>query len=99
VLLTVQFYAEPYLTPVSYFRWEVDENYCKRVKAVKLYNPSAGPRLLDLIDAAIFDFLIDNGDRHHYDVFENVTNSMVLLLDNGKGWGQILNTVNGRKAN
>jgi len=52
---------------------------------MKLYNPSAGPRLLDLIDAAIFDFLIDNGDRHHYDVFENVTNSMVLLLDNGKG--------------
>jgi hypothetical protein len=52
---------------------------------MKLYNPSSGPRLLDLIDAAIFDFLIDNGDRHHYDVFENVTNSMVLLLDNGKG--------------
>jgi hypothetical protein len=67
------------------FRWEADENYCLRVKAMKLYNPSSGPRLLDLIDAAIFDFLIDNGDRHHYDVFENVTNSMVLLLDNGKG--------------
>jgi hypothetical protein len=32
-------------------------------------------------------------------VFENVTNSMVVLLDNGKGWGQILNTVNERKAN
>lgn len=85
MLLTVQFYAESYLTLMSYFRWEVDENYCNRVKAMKLYNPSAGPRLLDLIDAAIFDFLIDNGDRHHYDVFENVTNSMVLLLDNGKG--------------
>ena len=85
MLLTVQFYGEPYLTHVPYFRWEVDENYCKRVKAMKLYNPSAGPRLLDLIDAAIFDFLIDNGDRHHYDVFENVTNSMVVLLDNGKG--------------
>jgi hypothetical protein len=24
---------------------------------------------------------------------------MILLLDNGKGWGQILNTVNERKAN
>jgi hypothetical protein len=70
---------------VSYFRWEVDENYCGRVKTMKLYSPGAGPRLLDLIDAAIFDFLIDNGDRHHYEVFENVTNSMVLLLDNGKG--------------
>ncbi|KAJ9582458.1 hypothetical protein L9F63_003151, partial [Diploptera punctata] len=52
-------------------RWEVDKDYCKKVKAMKLYNPNNGPRLLDLIDAAIFDFLIDNGDRHHYDVFEN----------------------------
>ncbi|XP_023713908.1 glycosaminoglycan xylosylkinase isoform X2 [Cryptotermes secundus] len=68
-------------------RWEVDDDYCMRVKAMKLYDPNTGPRLLDLIDAAIFDFLIDNGDRHHYDVFENVTNSMVLLLDNGKGFG------------
>ena len=66
---------------------------------MKLYSPGAGPRLLDLIDAAIFDFLIDNGDRHHYEVFENVTNSMVLLLDNGKGWGQILNTVNEWRTN
>ncbi|XP_021924010.1 glycosaminoglycan xylosylkinase isoform X2 [Zootermopsis nevadensis] len=73
--------------PQTIARWEVDKNYCERIKAMKLYNPSTGPRLLDLIDAAIFDFLIDNGDRHHYDVFENVTNSMVLLLDNGKGFG------------
>jgi len=74
-----------FLSPALYFRWEMDEDYCKRVKTMKLYNPSTGPRLLDLIDAAVFDFLIDNGDRHHYDIFENVTNSMVLLLDNGKG--------------
>ncbi|KAJ4427672.1 hypothetical protein ANN_25321, partial [Periplaneta americana] len=73
--------------PEAAARWELDKDYCKKIKSVKLYHPSSGPRLLDLIDAAIFDFLIDNGDRHHYDVFENVTNSMVLLLDNGKGFG------------
>ncbi|KAK7873562.1 hypothetical protein R5R35_008802 [Gryllus longicercus] len=68
-------------------RWETDEKYCARVKASSLYNPKSGPRLLDLIDTAIFDFLIDNGDRHHYEVFENSPASVVLLLDNGKSFG------------
>ncbi|XP_066998611.2 glycosaminoglycan xylosylkinase isoform X2 [Anabrus simplex] len=68
-------------------RWETDDNYCNKLKATRLYNPATGPRLLDLVDAAIFDFLIDNGDRHHYEVFENITDAVVLLLDNGKSFG------------
>lgn len=40
-------------------------------------------RILDLIDAAIFDFLIQNGDRHHYETRKN----RVVLIDNGKGFG------------
>lgn len=40
-------------------------------------------RILDLIDVAIFDYLIQNGDRHHYET----KNNRVLLLDNGKGFG------------
>lgn len=40
-------------------------------------------RLLDLIDASIFDFLIQNGDRHHYETLD----SIILLIDNGKGFG------------
>ncbi|GLV40622.1 uncharacterized protein CBL_04425 [Carabus blaptoides fortunei] len=40
-------------------------------------------RLLDLIDVAVFDFLIQNGDRHHYETF----NDKVVLIDNGKGLG------------
>lgn len=40
-------------------------------------------RLLDLIDAAIFDFLIQNGDRHHYET----RNEKILLIDNGKSFG------------
>jgi hypothetical protein len=40
-------------------------------------------RLFDLVDTSIFDFLIQNGDRHHYETLY----SNVILLDNGKGFG------------
>lgn len=46
-----------------------------------------GPRLLDLMDTAIFDFIIGNADRHHYEVFAEQPDSMVLLLDNAKSFG------------
>ncbi|XP_060526532.1 glycosaminoglycan xylosylkinase homolog [Cylas formicarius] len=58
--------------------WQESENYCSTV-AKKL----SKQRLLDLIDTAIFDFLIQNGDRHHYETLDE----MVVLLDNGKGLG------------
>lgn len=63
-------------------RWEHDNEYCKKVRMTTMY--SRGPRLLDLIDTCIFDFLIDNGDRHHYEVFKSYNHSIVLFLDNGK---------------
>jgi len=40
-------------------------------------------RILDLIDVAIFDFLIGNGDRHLFEVVEQF-NSSIILVDNGK---------------
>lgn len=43
-----------------------------------------GHRLLDLVDAAVFDYLIGNADRHHYEVFSDFPDSIVILLDNGK---------------
>lgn len=56
--------------------WETDSNYCKSVlKKIPLR-----PRLLDLIDVSIFDFLIGNADRHHYEVFKDVPNSALLFL-------------------
>lgn len=60
--------------------WEQNEenNYCELVKTkVPML------RILDLIDTAIFDFLIQNGDRHHYETRKN----RVVLIDNGKGFG------------
>lgn len=36
-----------------------------------------------MIDVAVFDFLIQNGDRHHFEVYRD----KIVLLDNGKGLG------------
>ncbi|KAF7279690.1 hypothetical protein GWI33_006850 [Rhynchophorus ferrugineus] len=58
--------------------WQDDHNYCKTVKT-KLTKR----RLLDLIETSIFDFLMQNGDRHHYETLHN----QVLWIDNGKGLG------------
>lgn len=65
-------------------RWEVEEDYCHQVKSTKQYNPEISTRLLDLIDSVVFDFLLDNGDRHHYEVPLGLTPSSVFLFDNGK---------------
>lgn len=66
-----------------FVRWEYDESYCEAVKKMPPYD--AGPRLLDVIDTAIFDYLIGNADRHHYESFQDDGGaSMLILLDNGK---------------
>ncbi|KAG7209343.1 hypothetical protein KM043_015446 [Ampulex compressa] len=68
--------------------WEVDNAYCAKVKDSKAYSPQSSSRLLDLVDTAIFDFLMDNGDRHHYELAQNnFHNPAVLLIDNGKSLG------------
>lgn len=56
-----------------------DPNYC----ATHVRTYLGDTQLLDLIDGAIFDFLIQNGDRHHYET----RGDRLLLLDNGKGFG------------
>ncbi len=61
-------------------RWEYDESYCDVVKKTSPYD--SGPRLLDIIDTAIFDYLIGNADRHHYESFQDDEGaSMLILLD------------------
>ena len=37
--------------------WEIDNNYCK-TKVIKTPPYDSGPRLLDIMDTAMFDFLI-----------------------------------------
>ncbi|XP_072941393.1 glycosaminoglycan xylosylkinase homolog [Epargyreus clarus] len=61
--------------------WEIDNDFCKKVSG-----SLSTKRLLNLIDVAIFDFLIQNGDRHRYEVYKD----QIVLLDNGKGLGNPL---------
>ena len=66
--------------------WENDPTYCDKV--VRKSPPySEGRRLPDLIDMAIFDFLIGNMDRHHYETFKMFGNyTFPLHLDQGRGY-------------
>lgn len=68
-------------------RWQTDERYCElAVKTVAPYNK--GPRLLDVTDASVFDYLIGNGDRHHYETFKNFGDeAMLIMIDNAKSFG------------
>lgn len=59
--------------------WEMNSKYCQSHVEGEL----TSVQLLDLIDGAIFDFLIQNGDRHHYETRDD----RLMLLDNGKGFG------------
>ncbi|XP_061667022.1 pseudokinase FAM20A isoform X3 [Syngnathoides biaculeatus] len=67
--------------------WQVNPSYCDTVK--KLYPYSSGNRLLNIIDMSIFDFLIGNMDRHHYEIFTKFGDEGFLLhLDNARGFGK-----------
>uniref|UniRef100_A0A8C7XCQ0 FAM20C golgi associated secretory pathway kinase a n=1 Tax=Oryzias sinensis TaxID=183150 RepID=A0A8C7XCQ0_9TELE len=64
--------------------WEVDPDYCDEVKQTPPYD--RGSRLLDVMDMTIFDFLMGNMDRHHYETFEKFGNdTFIIHLDNGRG--------------
>uniref|UniRef100_A0AAY4C262 FAM20 C-terminal domain-containing protein n=1 Tax=Denticeps clupeoides TaxID=299321 RepID=A0AAY4C262_9TELE len=67
--------------------WEVDPDYCEEVKQTPPYD--SGFRLLDVMDMTIFDFLMGNMDRHHYETFEKFGNeTFIIHLDNGRGFGK-----------
>lgn len=67
--------------------WEEQPSYCEEVRQHAPYNMDNSQRLLDLMDTAVFDFLIQNGDRHHYSVVAGKPESAIILLDNGKSFG------------
>ncbi|KAM9119795.1 pseudokinase FAM20A [Pangshura tecta] len=67
--------------------WEVNPLYCNTVREIYPYN--SGNRLLNIIDMAIFDFLIGNMDRHHYEMFTKFGDEGFLIhLDNARGFGR-----------
>ncbi len=39
---------------------------------------------MDITDASAFDYVVGNADRHHYETFNNFTDSMMIMFDNGK---------------
>jgi hypothetical protein len=68
-------------------QWEQDSDYCTMVRDIPPYD--SGRRLLDLMDMAVFDFLIGNMDRHHYETFRVFGNdTFPLHLDHGRGFGR-----------
>ncbi|ERE75906.1 dentin matrix protein 4, partial [Cricetulus griseus] len=67
--------------------WEVDPDYCEEVKQTPPYD--SGHRILDIMDMTVFDFLMGNMDRHHYETFEKFGNeTFIIHLDNGRGFGK-----------
>ncbi|XP_055311757.1 extracellular serine/threonine protein CG31145-like isoform X2 [Sitodiplosis mosellana] len=67
-------------------QWESDNKYCEKVRRDPPYDE--GRRLLDLIDMSIFDFLMGNMDRHHYETFRMFNDSFTIHLDHGRGFGK-----------
>ena len=67
--------------------WEVKNDLCDLVKREPHFNKYR--RLLDLIDMHIFDFLMGNMDRHHYETYKYFgNNTFQLHYDNGRGFGK-----------
>ncbi|CAD7084351.1 unnamed protein product [Hermetia illucens] len=68
-------------------QWETDADYCAMIRDIPPYDE--GRRLLDLMDMSVFDFLIGNMDRHHYETFKVFGNdTFTLHLDHGRGFGR-----------
>lgn len=70
-----------------FFIFDIDPNYCELVRNVPAYN--SGRRMLDIMDLSVFDFLMGNMDRHHYETFTLFGNdSFPIHLDHGRAFGK-----------
>ena len=63
-------------------RWELNDDFCWTVRQHPIFR--YGPLLMDFIDAAVFDYIISNADRHTYETFREYNHSMLVMLDSGK---------------
>ena len=59
------------------------EDYCDSVVKKKF---PLQPRILDIVETSILDFLIQNTDRHSYEYVDQEEDGAVLLIDQGKGF-------------
>ena len=62
------------------FRWETQDDWCHYVKKNDVYK--SGPRLLDLMDAHVYDYLIGNADRWVLHICETVCTCSII----GSSW-------------
>ncbi|XP_035695342.1 extracellular serine/threonine protein kinase FAM20C-like isoform X3 [Branchiostoma floridae] len=69
--------------------WEVTdgEAFCRQVRSTPPYDK--GRRFGDLLDLTVYDFLMGNMDRHHYETFKAFgNNSAPIHLDQGRAFGR-----------
>lgn len=66
--------------------WELNEKYCDELRKKPPFDDLK--RLLPLIDMSIFDFLMGNMDRHHYEIFRMFNDSFIIYLDHGRAFGK-----------
>ncbi|XP_025113592.1 LOW QUALITY PROTEIN: glycosaminoglycan xylosylkinase-like [Pomacea canaliculata] len=72
-------------------KYEESENsshktYCDVIRRLDVYRRHRF-LLLDIMDTAVFDFLIGNNDRHHFEFTNDTDAGMLVMLDNGKSFG------------
>ena len=82
--------VSPYIqsyNPSKKAKFQKYEDYCNHYVKPKTPYSDHPDRLLDFIDVSIFDFMTENADRHHYELFTNHTDAVILLLDNAKSFG------------
>lgn len=66
----------------SFFRWEIDDGYCQQLlKPTSEYYYG----ILEFTDSCVFDFLMGNADRHHYETYAKASkHGRLMHIDNGK---------------
>ncbi|KAK7502652.1 hypothetical protein BaRGS_00006227, partial [Batillaria attramentaria] len=74
-------------------KWEKDESYCSIVRQVDPYRNNSYI-LLDIIDTAVFDYLIGNADRHHYEVIKGADKGMLCCSIRYSTWQRLLSLQN-----
>ncbi|PVD22221.1 hypothetical protein C0Q70_18027 [Pomacea canaliculata] len=62
------------------------KTYCDVLRRLDVYRRHRF-LLLDIMDTAVFDFLTGNNDRHHVEFTNDTDTGMLVMLDNGKSFG------------